>query len=378
MNQTPSSLAPTVAIIGSGFAGLAMAYHLKQLGMESFTIFEKADAIGGVWRENSYPGAACDVPSHLYSYSFEPHYPWSCRYGHRDEILDYQRHVARKHDLERHIRFGREVASARFDDARGVWVLRFTDGAVHEAQVLISAVGQLHRPQIPDIKGRESFKGPAFHSARWDHSYDFNGKRVAVIGTGASAVQFVPVIAEQVQQLFVFQRSPGWCIPKFDKPFRTWQRKLLDTLPVVHDMDRWRIFWMIEFLATAMVKNSLVSRLAESILRLGSKILMRLQVKDPELRRKLTPDFPIGCKRTLLSNDWLKSLARPNVEVVTEAVSEITASGVRTSDSRLREVDAIVYGTGFSASQFLAPMDIRGLGGMSLSELWGKGAQAYL
>lgn len=376
--QNRATSAPTVAIIGSGFAGLGMGYYLKQAGIESFTIFEKANEVGGVWRENTYPGAACDVPSHLYSYSFEPHYPWSCRYGHQAEILDYQRHVARKHDLLRHIQFGREVAGADFDEARGVWVIRFTDGSTHEATVLVSAVGQLHRPQIPNIPGRETFQGRAFHSARWEHDYDFKDKTVAVIGTGASAVQFLPIIANQVRKLHVFQRSPGWCIPKFDKPFRSWQRKLLNWFPVLHDMDRWRIFGVIEFLATAMVSKSLISKMATATLGLGAKILMWLQVKDPELRRKLTPDFPIGCKRTLLSNDWLKSLARPNVEVITEDITELTARGIRTSDGRLREVDAIIYSTGFVTTQFLAPMELRGLRGESLRERWKGGTDAYL
>jgi cation diffusion facilitator CzcD-associated flavoprotein CzcO len=369
---------PTIAIIGSGFGGLGMAYYLKQAGIESFTIFEKADDVGGVWRENTYPGAACDVPSHLYSFSFEPHYPWSCRYGHQPEILAYQQHVARKYDLLRHIRFGREVVGADFDTARGLWVIRFANGGTHEAQVLVTAVGQLHRPQIPDIPGRERFIGRVFHSARWDHSYDFNGKTVAVIGTGASAVQFVPVIARQVRQLYVYQRSPGWCIPKFDKPFAGWQRKLLDGLPFLHDLDRWRIFWLIEFLASAMIDSRIFKRLAEFYLKTAAKILLWWQVKDPELRRKLTPDFPVGCKRTLLSNDWLPALARPNVEVVTERIREITPTGVVTADGRERKVDAIVWGTGFAATEFLAPMELHGLNGQSLRERWKKGAQAYL
>lgn len=375
---TPKSSTPKIVIIGAGFAGLGMGYYLKKAGIESFTLFEKAREVGGVWRENTYPGAACDVPSHLYSFSFEPHYPWSCRYGHQHEILDYQRHVARKYDLLRHIQFGREVTGADFDETRGLWVIRFRNDQTHEANVLITAVGQLHRPQIPEIPGREAFHGKAFHSACWDHGYDFKNKTVAVIGTGASAVQFVPVIAQQVRQLHVFQRSPGWCAPKFDKPFAAWQRKLLDWFPFIHDLDRWRIFWFIEFLAAAMVDSSLFRRAAESVLKLGAKVLMWLQVKDPELRKKLTPDFPIGCKRTLLSNEWLPALARPNVEVVTDAVQEITTNGVITADGRHREVDAIVWGTGFAATQFLAPMELRGLQGQSLRDRWQKGAEAYL
>jgi len=369
---------PRIAIIGGGFAGLGTGYYLKQAGIESFTIYEKTDAAGGVWRENTYPGAACDVPSHLYSFSFEPHYPWSRRYGGQTEILEYQRHVARKYALERHFRFGREVAGAEYDSARGLWKVTFTDGEATEAEILVSAVGQLHRPAYPDIPGMQHFAGKAFHSARWDHACDFSGKTVAVIGSGASAVQFVPELVKQAGRLYLFQRSPGWCIPKFDRAFNGFERWLLDTFPVVYDLDRRRIFWIIEFLAAAMIERGLLSRLANGVLRLMAKVLMLAQVRNAELRRKLTPDFPVGCKRTLLSNDWLRALACPNVEVVSERISEITTDGVKTGDGSLRDVDIIVYGTGFAASQFLAPMDLKGAQGQSLRALWKDGAEAYL
>jgi cation diffusion facilitator CzcD-associated flavoprotein CzcO len=224
----------------------------------------------------------------------------------------------------------------------------------------------------------QRFAGKAFHSARWDHRFDFSNKTIAVIGSGASAVQFVPELAKQVKQLILFQRSPGWCIPKFDRAFNGFERWLLDHVPAVYDLDRRRIFWFIEFLASSMISRGLLSRLADGVLKLLSKVLMRVQVRDPALRRKLTPDFPVGCKRTLLSNDWLRTLARSNVEVVTEAIAEITADGVKTADGALHDVDAIVYGTGFAASQFLAPMDLKGSQGQSLRELWRDGAQAYL
>jgi cation diffusion facilitator CzcD-associated flavoprotein CzcO len=376
--NTAAARAPAIAIIGSGFGGLGMGYYLKKAGIESFTIFEKADDVGGVWRDNTYPGAACDVPSHLYSFSFEPHFPWSCRYGHQPEILAYQRHVARKYDLLRHIRFGREVVSADFDEAHGSWLILCSDGTTHEAQVLVTAVGQLHRPRIPDVPGRDRFLGRAFHSARWEHDYDFSGKTVGVIGTGASAVQFVPEIARQVRQLHVFQRSPGWCIPKYDKPFAAWQRKLLDRLPFIHDLDRWRNFWMFEFVLSAMIDSRVFKRAAELYLKCAAHLLLRRQVKDPELRRKLTPDYPVGCKRTLLSTDWLPTLARPNVELVTDEIREITTTGVVTAEGRERRVDAIVWGTGFAATEFLAPMELRGLDGRSLRERWRDGAEAYL
>ncbi len=369
---------PRVVIIGSGFGGLSMGHSLKQAGIDTFTILEKARDVGGVWRENTYPGAACDVPSHLYSFSFEPHYPWSCRYGKQAEILDYLRHVARKQDLLRHVRFGCEVLGADWDEARALWCIRLRGGEIIEAEMLVSAVGQLHQPQIPQLKGLEDFKGRTFHSARWDHSYDFKGKTVAVVGTGPSAVQLVPEIAKQVKNLHLFQRSPGWCVPKFDRPYRRWERRLIERVPLLHDIDRIRIFWTFEWLNSALLRKPLLGHAAKAFLRGGAEVLKRLQVRSPELRAKLTPDYPMGCKRTLLSNDWLKTLAQPHVEVVTEGVAEVTARGIRTSDGKLREIDAIVWGTGFASTEFLAPMEIRGRGGRSLRERWKNGAEAFL
>ena len=369
---------PHVVIIGSGFGGLSMGHSLQQAGIDRFTILEKAQEVGGVWRENTYPGAACDVPSHLYSFSFEPHYPWSCRYGKQAEILDYLRHVARKHDLLRHVRFGCEVLGADWDETRALWRIRLRGGEVIEADMLVSAVGQLHQPQIPQLPGLEKFQGRTFHSARWDHSYDFKGKTVAVVGTGPSAVQLVPEIAKQVKHLHLYQRSPGWCVPKFDRPYRKWERKLINAIPLLHDIDRTRIFWGFEFLNSALLRKPVLGHMAKAFLRSGAEVLKRLQVRSPELRAKLTPDYPMGCKRTLLSNDWLKTLAQPHVEVVTEGIAEVTERGIRGSDGKLREIDAIVWGTGFASTEFLAPMEIHGRGGRSLRERWKNGAEAYL
>jgi cation diffusion facilitator CzcD-associated flavoprotein CzcO len=369
---------PSVVVVGSGFGGLSMGHSLKQAGIESFTILEKAQELGGVWRDNTYPGAACDVPSHLYSFSFEPHYPWSCRYGKQAEILDYLRHVARKHDLLRHVRFGCEVLGADWDETRALWRIRLRGGEVIEANILVSAVGQLHQPQIPQLKGLENFKGHAFHSARWDHGYDFNNKTVAVVGTGPSAVQLVPELAKQVKKLHLYQRSPGWCVPKFDRTYRGWERKLIERFPVLHDLDRARVFWGFELLNAALLRTPVLGTAAKGFMRGSAELLKRVQLRNPELRAKLTPDYPIGCKRTLLSNEWLKTLASPQVEVVTEGIEEVTAEGIRSSDGRVRKVDAIVWGTGFASTEFLAPMEIRGRGGQSLRERWNKGAEAYL
>lgn len=363
-----------VAIIGTGFGGLGMAYYLKQAGFDAFTIFEKAAEIGGVWRDNSYPGAGCDVPSHLYSFSFEPHFPWAWRYAKRAEIVAYMQHCVRKYGIAPHIQFQHEVVAADFDQARGLWTLRFADGGTHDAEVLISAVGQLHRPAYPKVAGIETFTGKQFHSACWDHDYDLRGKTVAVIGSGASAVQFVPEIVSQVKQLYLFQRSPGWVAPKFERPVSRFRRWRLHRLAFLHDIDRLRVFLTTEALAYAYNGHPW----AERVLRVLAQAQLQVQVRDPVLRRRLTPDFPIGCKRILLTTKWLPALVRPNVEVVTDAITEITAGGVRSADGRLREVDAIIYGTGFAATEFLAPIRISGLDGRSLAEQWRDGADAYL
>ncbi|NKI18707.1 NAD(P)/FAD-dependent oxidoreductase [Spongiibacter sp. KMU-166] len=363
-----------VAIIGTGFGGLGMGYYLKKAGIDSFVILEKESDVGGVWRENTYPGAGCDVPSHLYSWSFEPHYPWQYRYAKHYEIKEYMRHTVRKYGLASHIRFGTEVTAADFDEARALWVITTAGGEKIEADVLISAVGQLHRPSIPNIPGRDTFKGVSFHSANWNHDFDMTDKNVAVIGTGASAVQFVPEIAKRVKKLDVFQRSPGWVGPKFEKAFSSLERWLLDRIPFLHDMDRLRIFLVSESLGYAYRGH----RWAEKLLTWMSKAQLRIQVKDPVLRKRLTPDYPIGCKRLLLTTDWLRALVRPNVNVISEGVQEITEDGVRSADGRLHKVDAIVYGTGFLATEFLAPMRVSGLGGELLHERWAKGANAYL
>lgn len=362
-----------IAVIGAGFGGLGMGYYLRKAGVDSFVIFEKGADVGGVWRENTYPGAGCDVPSHFYSFSFERRHPWTYRYAKQEEILDYLRGCARRHGLYPHIRFGHEATAAEFDEARGIWRIRFADGRRHEARFLVTAVGQLHRPSLPEIPGRERFRGTAFHSAQWDHDLDLEGKRVAVIGTGASAVQFVPKIAPRVAQLHVFQRSPGWVAPKFEKPFTRIEHRLMNGIPLLKDLDRLRIFLLTEALGFCYRGH----KWAEKLVTWMSRAQLRLQVRDPELRARLTPDFPIGCKRILLTTDWLPALARPNVELVTDGIEAITADGVRTADGRERPVDVIIYGTGFMATEFLAPMTVRGVGGREIQDAWRDGAQAY-
>lgn len=363
-----------VAIIGSGFGGLAIAWHLKQAGVEAFTLFEKAETLGGVWRENTYPGAACDVASHLYSFSFETNYPWTHRFSRQETILGYLQHCAQKYGLDQHIRFSAEVTSLEFDESRRLWTLTLVNGEQVEARSVVSAVGQLHRPLLPVIPGLSSFRGRAFHSAHWDHSADLDGKAVAVIGTGASAVQFVPAIAPRVGKMFVFQRSPGWVISRFQWAFTGLERWLFRNLPFLRWVDRQRIHWFLEFVGYSYQGH----KWAERIVTAAVKATLWLQVRNRALRKKLTPDFPVGCKRILVSSNWLPTLSRSNVELVTDRVVEVTADGVRTADNQVRQVDTIVFGTGFTATEFLAPMRVRGADGKDLHSSWQEGADAYL
>jgi cation diffusion facilitator CzcD-associated flavoprotein CzcO len=364
----------SVVIIGSGFGGIGAAIELTRAGHSDVTILEKADDLGGVWRENTYPGAACDVPSPLYSYSYEPNLAWPRRYSGQADILAYLRRTAQKYGVDRLIRYGAEVSAATFDEARGRWRLDLVGGENVEADVLVCAVGQLSRPVLPTIPGRDSFAGRAFHSARWDHDYDLRGKRVAVIGTGASAVQFVPQIQPEVAGLTVFQRSAPYLGPKLDAAYSARHRFLRTRLPVTRLPGRATVWVFCEFLTRGMIGSRLVAKLLTTV----CLAKLRHEVRDPTLRAKLTPDYPAGCKRVLFSNDYLPALGRPNVEVVTDAITAITPGGVLTAAGIEYECDAIIYGTGFAATDFLAPIQVRGVGGLELSTVWADGARAYL
>lgn len=364
----------SIAIIGTGFSGLCAAIQLKRDGFENFTMFETGDDVGGVWRENTYPGAACDVPWHLYSYSFENRTGFTCPYPEQPEILEYQRHCARKHDLYPHIRFHSTVESAHFDDVQGVWQVTTDDGVTRAFDVLISGVGQLSRPSWPDIPGQDEFTGHSFHSAEWEHDYDLSGKRVAVIGTGASAIQFVPEIAKEVGHMAVFQRSAPYLLPRFQRQYGTVNRWLFKNFPRYRDVFRHSLRVVADASVPAFHNQSRLSRVFEGWWRHH----LNSQVKDPELRRKLTPDYPIGCKRILFSSNYYPALAQDNVDLVTDGIERITPNGVLDKNGVEHEVDVIIYGTGFKATEFLSPMEIRGSGGKQLSERWATGAEAYL
>ncbi len=351
-----------------------MAVALRKQGIENFRILERAQDVGGVWRDNSYPGAACDVPSHLYSFSFEPNPNWSHVFAPQKEIYSYLQHCAHKYDLLRHIQFGAEVAGAEFDEARSIWRVTLVDGTTLESAMLITATGQLSLPAYPRLPGIETFKGHTFHSAHWDSQYALSGKRIAVIGTGASAIQFVPAIADQVKQLKVFQRSPAHIIPRPDRAYSKFEHTLFEHVPQVMKAYRTGIYLQYESRAIAFTKFKGLMKVAVGI---PAKRLLAKQVPDATLRAKLLPDYPIGCKRILLSSEYLATMAKPNVDLITDGIKQITADGVETVDGKHHPVDAIIYGTGFAATEFLSPMRIQGRKGLNLNDAWQGGAAAY-
>ncbi len=366
-------VSPRILIVGAGFGGLGTAIELARHGFTDLTILEKADDIGGVWRDNTYPNAACDVPSNLYSWSFATNPGWGHRYSRQAEILEYMDRVSRELGVRDLVRTGVEVTGAAYDDAAATWRVETDTGETLTADFLVTAVGQLSRPAVPDLAGRDTFEGPAFHSARWDHDVDLTGKRVAVVGTGASAIQFVPAIQPVVSQLTVFQRSAPYVVPKPDIAYSRPRQSLYRRLPRTQSFGR-NLTWVLsEQLNKSLTGTAPMKKLMEA----GWHALLRAQVRDPALRAKLKPDYPIGCKRLLFSNDWYPAIVQPNVEVVTEGVVEVLPHGVRSADGVVHEVDVIIYGTGFAATEFLAPMKIQGVGGISLDEAWADGARAF-
>lgn len=376
MSPAPSSdgRTPRVAILGAGASGLCMAVALKRAGIESFTIFEKSDGVGGTWRDNTYPGAGCDVPSHLYSFSFAPNPDWSRIFSPQPEILAYFEDCARRFGLLPHCRFRTELESASFDEGAGVWRLRSKEGEEFAAEVLVSGVGQLSRPLYPHLPGLEDFRGKTFHSARWDHGYDLHGKRVAVIGNGASAVQFVPHVAAAAAKMTLFQRSNNWITPRNDREYTAREKRWFRRWPAFRRFHRGLIYVLMEKNFLAFRPGSWMAGAMEK----RARDHLAAQVKDPVLREKLTPDYPVGCKRILVGDDYYPALVRDNVEVVTEGIARVTADAIVTKDGREHPVDAIVYGTGFATTDFLAPMRVTGRGGVRLEDAWKEGAEAYL
>jgi cation diffusion facilitator CzcD-associated flavoprotein CzcO len=365
---------PSITIIGAGFGGLGTAIELERAGYTDITILEKADDIGGVWRDNTYPNAACDVPSSLYSWSFAPNPGWPHRYSRQDEILAYIRRTARELGALDHLRTGVEVTAAAYDESACSWHLTTADGENIDTDVLISAVGQLSRPSIPDLPGIGTFEGPAFHSAQWDHSADLKGKRIAVLGTGASAIQFVPGIQPDAAHVTVFQRSAPYVVPKPDREYTKTHNQLFRRVPPTQTFGR-KLTWVL----SEQLNRSFGGRNPTTkAMWLAWWIQLRTQIRDRDLRAKLVPDYQLGCKRLLFSSDWYPTLAQPNVDVVTEPVVEVLPNGVRSGDGKVHEADVIIYGTGFAATEFLAPMQITGVGDTDLQQQWQDGARAYL
>ena len=378
MTQTASSSTVRhieVAIAGAGFGGLCMAIALQKQGIQDFVILEKAHEVGGAWRDNHYPGAACDVQSHLYSFSFEGKSDWSKRYAPWHEIQQYILDTVSKYGLRPHIQFSQEVTSAVFNEAAGRWVIKTAGGQIYMARYWVLASGPLHVPAIPDIAGLQAFEGKVMHSAQWDHSYPLAGKRVASIGTGGSAIQYVPEIAPQVKQLHVFQRSAAWVIPRDERSYSPFRKWLFKALPLTRTLHRWRCYWTNE--------SRLWPILAPSLAHVGEALLKRFiayQVKDPALRAKLTPDYTLGCKRILISNKWYPTFNRPNVELVDDAIDHITPDGIVTKDGRERKLDCIILGTGFVVDPriYMKSFELRGLRGHTVQEDWKLSPTSYL
>ncbi len=381
-----------IVIVGAGMSGLLAAIRLKQAGV-AFTIIEKNKDVGGTWYENSYPGCRVDTQNHLYSYSFEPNHEWPQHFSTQNILLDYFQRVSKKHDLRKDIRFESQVAEAHFDEASAKWNVRVRDAAGKEdtivADAVISAVGQLNQPRLPDIKGLGSFKGPAFHSAQWRHDVELKGKRVACIGTGASAFQFVPAIAGEVKELLVFQRTPPWLAPTPDyhNDVGAGKKWLLEHVPFYDKWYRFFLFWLMTDGVYEMVKaepgwNGPDTAVSAANLELRGMLIEALKPQvaaKPELLDKIVPAYPFGGKRALRDNGvWVGALSRDNVELVTDPIEEINATGLKTADGKQHDVDVIVYGTGFHASTFLRTFKVYGRGGVELHEKWAGDARAYL
>ena len=372
MNQLAGTHAKVV-IVGAGFSGLAMAIRLKQQGVEDFIVLERADEVGGTWHYNTYPGCMCDVPSHLYSLSFAPNPNWSHTYSPQAEIRDYLRNVADEFEVRPHLRTNVEVTAASWLDDDGLWEIETSEGTL-TATVLVSCMGPLTEPKIPDIAGLEHFEGKVMHSARWDHDYDLTGKRVASIGTGASAIQYVPEICRDVERLYVFQRTAPWVTPHSDRPITDIERRLYRRVPLAQQLVRGVVYAGRELLVFGFVKDPRLMGLLEKLARAH----MRKQISDPELRRRVTPDYTLGCKRILPSNRWYTALAEPGVELVTAGINEVRARSLVDTNGVERDIDAIIFGTGFHVADMPVAHRVRGRGGKLISDTWHGSPRAYL
>jgi cation diffusion facilitator CzcD-associated flavoprotein CzcO len=362
-----------IAILGAGFGGLGMAIRLKQAGVEDFVVFERDSDVGGTWWANTYPGCQCDIPSHLYSYSFAPNPDWTRTYPLQEELKAYARATAERFGVMGHIRLNCAVASAQWDEEANRWRIDTDDGEF-TAGILIAAPGFLSEPSIPDLPGLATFTGQIFHTARWNHGHDLTGRRVAVLGTGASAIQTVPAIQPIVEHLSVFQRTPPWVMPHRDRPITDFERRMYRRFPVLQRLVRAGVYWSRELIVPGLTFEPRMMRALQRIARRH----MEHQVADPQLREKLTPGYVMGCKRILPSNDWYPALQQPNVEVVTAGIREIRPDGIVTADGAKHEVDTIVLATGFKVTDISLAHRIRDARGISMADHWQGSPQAYL
>jgi cation diffusion facilitator CzcD-associated flavoprotein CzcO len=363
---------PRILILGAGFSGLGAAIRLKRAGFTGFTLVDRGDDVGGVWRDKTYPGCACDVASHLYSFSFDPDFDWLRTHAGQPQILDYLRQLVARHGLAPHLRLRTEVRKAVWDEGDQLWRLHLAGGEVLEAEVFVSAVGGLVQPSMPVLEGLADFPGPVFHSSRWRHDVDLAGKRVALIGTGASAIQVGPALADTVGQLHVFQRNAPWVFPRRDRPYGRVRRWLYRCVPGLRRLNRWRLYALHEALALSFLGHAW----AEALLRRVTLRHLRRQLPDAALRDSATPRDRPGCRRVLVSDDWYPMLAKPHVSLVTQGIERVTPEGVQTRDGERHAVDAIVLCTGFTVSGALGRT--QGRGGRVLGALWSRAAQTYL
>lgn len=363
-----------VAIIGGGFGGIAMAIRLLQSGIRDFIILEKSNDFGGTWRENRYPGAACDVQSHMYSLSFAPKTDWSKRYAEAPEIFDYIKSLITQFNLAQYTRLQCEVLSAEYQEQECQWQLSLNDQSTLITQYVVFASGPLHVPQIPHIKGIENFKGKVFHSSQWDHNYSLYGKTVASIGTGGSAIQYIPEIAPQTEKLYVFQRTAAWVIPRDERVYKSLEKKLFAKYDWFRKLHRARLYWSNESRVVPIVKP-FTMKYAQKL----AELFIRHQVKDKEISKKLIPDYIMGCKRILVSNKYFPAFNRKNVELVTEGIQELTADSIISKDGRIRKIDCLIYGTGFITDPriYLKSFNCKGLNGIELKDAWQNGAESF-
>jgi cation diffusion facilitator CzcD-associated flavoprotein CzcO len=366
---------PSVAVIGAGLGGLCAAIKLKEAGFGDLTILEKAERVGGTWAANTYPGCACDTPVALYQFSFAPSARWSHLFPRHQEVQKYAEDLADDFKLRSHLHLGDEAVSAEWDEARREWRIKTRGGASYAANVVVSALGQLNRPVIPAFEGRDSFAGPSWHSARWNHKVSLEGKRVGVVGSAASAIQLIPEVAKQAAHLTVFQRTPNWFLPRLDRPITEEEKALMATALHVAALGRELIYQNADHLFWQAFAWTEVGRAAYTRVALNH---LAEQIPDEALRRKLTPDYPIGCKRILFADDFYPALMRPNVSLVTDAIKRVTPQGIETKDGTSHALDVIVYATGFETTGWEWSMNVAGRGGVQLRDVWAEGPQAYL